>query len=169
MRSRIVGLALIAAAFSVVLFGVPLAVGLAQFAVSEEQASLQRLAGFAARTVQEDMSHDRAPTSLPAGQGDTAVALYDDDGERLLGVGPAEGDDPVEYVLSGYSGQRPSEELIAAAPVSDTHDIIGVVRAAAPVSSVYGQLLPIWMGMTALGALVLVSAWLLARRLGSVS
>lgn len=85
------------------------------------------------------------------------------------GSGRRRGDDPVEYVLSGYSGQRPSEELIAAAPVSDTHDIIGVVRAAAPVSSVYGQLLPIWMGMTALGALVLVSAWLLARRLGSVS
>lgn len=165
MRSRIVGLALIAAAFSVVLFGTPLAVGLAQFAAAEEQASLQRLAEFAARTVQADMSHDRVPTSLPDGSGEAAVALYNDDGERLLGFGPAQGDGPVEYVLSGHRGQRPSEGLIAAAPVTDTEDILGVVRAAAPVSSVYGRLVPIWLGMAALGGLVLLSAWLLARRL----
>lgn len=165
MRTRIVGLALIAAAFSVVVFGVPLAIGLAQFAVSEEQTSLQRLAGFAARSVQADMSHDRVPTSLPDGPGDAAVALYDDEGERLLGTGPPQGDDPVEYVLSGYRGQRPSDDLVAAVPVTDTDDIIGVVRAAAPVSSVYGKLVPIWLGMAALGGLVVVSAWLLARRL----
>ena len=50
MGPRIVGLALVAAAAALVLFGVPLAVGLGQYAATEERASLQRLADFVARS-----------------------------------------------------------------------------------------------------------------------
>ena len=91
MRSRVVGLALITATFAVALFGIPLAIGLAEFAVSEEHSSLQRLAGFAARSVQSDMAHDRVPRALPDGPSDAAVALYDADGALLLGAGPSVG------------------------------------------------------------------------------
>ncbi|GAA1093185.1 HAMP domain-containing sensor histidine kinase [Pseudonocardia alni] len=165
MRSRIVALAVTAAAFAVALFGIPLVIGLAEFSVAEERSSLQRLAGFAARTVQEDMTDDLVPRRLPDGPGEAAIALYDDEGTRLLGDGPAHGDPPVEYVLGSRTGPPPVEDLTVAVPVSDTGDIIGVVRTSTPPSQVYGALVPIWLGMAGLAAVVLVSAWLLARRL----
>ncbi|BBG05912.1 two-component sensor histidine kinase [Pseudonocardia saturnea] len=159
------GLALITATFAVALFGIPLAIGLAEFAVSEEHSSLQRLAGFAARSVQSDMAHDRVPRALPDGPSDAAVALYDADGALLLGAGPSEGDAAVDYVLGGRTGLPPADDLVVAVPVSGLHDIVGVVRATAPSSQVYASVMPIWLGMAALAAVVLVSTWLLARRL----
>ncbi|MBP2367934.1 sensor histidine kinase [Pseudonocardia parietis] len=154
-----------AAAFAVALFGIPLVIGLAGFAVAQERSSLQRLAGFAARTVQEDMTDDRVPRRLPDGPGDAAIALYDDEGTLLLGAGPAHGDAPVEYVLGSRTGPPPVDALTVAVPVSDTDDIIGAVRTSAPSSQVYDALIPIWLGIAGLAAVVLVSVWLLARRL----
>ncbi|MBN9738107.1 HAMP domain-containing protein [Pseudonocardia sp. P1] len=165
MRSRIVALAVTAAAFAVALFGIPLFIGLAEFVVSEERSSLRRLAQFAARTVQDDLTEDRVPTRLPDGPSGTAIALYDDDGTLLLGAGPAHGDAPVDYVLGNRTGPAPVEDLIVAVPVNDTGDIIGAIRTSAPSSQVYEALGPIWLGMAGLAAVVLVSAWLLARRL----
>jgi signal transduction histidine kinase len=165
MGSRIVRLALMAAAAALVLFGVPLAVGLGQYAATEERASLQRLADFAARSVQEDMAHDRVPARLPDPPDDAAVALYDDDGELLLGDGPPRGDEPVNRALQRGVLSIPPDQFVVAAPVSDTHEIVGVIRVAVPAGSVVGGLVPIWIGMGVLAGLVLLVVWLLARRL----
>ncbi|MET0190142.1 MAG: HAMP domain-containing sensor histidine kinase [Pseudonocardia sediminis] len=166
MRSRIVGLALTAVAFAVALFGIPLAIGLAHLAVTEEQASMQRLAGFTARSVQDDMSHDRTPSALPDGPDDTDIAVYDGDNDLVLGDGPRRGDASVEYILSDRSTSRPDDgDLTVTTPVRDGEDIIGAVRVSTPTSAVYGGLLPVWLGMAALAGIVLVAAWLLARRL----
>lgn len=165
MGSRIVGLALVAAAAALVLFGVPLAVGLGQYAATEERASLQLLADFVVGAVQEDMAHDRVPARLPDAAGDAAVALYDDDGELLLGDGPPRGDEPVERALRRGALFIPPGQFVVAAPVSDTHDVVGVIRVAAPAESVARGLLPIWLGMAVLAGLVLLVVWLLARRL----
>ena len=165
MRSRIIGLALVAASVALLLFGLPLAVGLGQFLETEKRASLQVLADFAARSVQEDLTHDRMPAELPDGSAEAAVALYDEDGMLILGDGPARGDGPVDRALSRGFLAAPSDELVVAAPISDTHDVVGVVRVAVPPSSVTQQMLPIWLGMAALAGLVLIVVWLLARRL----
>jgi signal transduction histidine kinase len=165
MRSRIVRLAVTAAAAALVLFGVPLALGLHQYATADERSSLQRLAEFAALSVQEDMSHDLDPTELPAGPDDTSVALYDEDGDLVLGAGPPVGDGPVDRVLRGGLVSGPPDQLVVAAPVSDTHDVVGVVRVALPAGTVTAMLLPIWSGMLGLGALILAAVWLFARGL----
>ena len=165
MRSRIIGLALVAASVALLLFGLPLAVGLGQFLETEKRASLQVLADFAARSVQEDLTHDRMPAELPDGSAEAAVALYDEDGMLILGDGPARGDGPVDRALSRGFLAAPSDQLVVATPISDTHDVVGVVRVAVPPSSVTQQMLPIWLGMAALAGLVLIVVWLLARRL----
>lgn len=167
MRSRIVKLALTAAAFAVALFGIPLAIGLGHLAMTEEHASLQRIASFTARSVQVELSDGSVPTDLlPDGTDDSEIAVYDDEGDLVRGVGPARGDAAVEYALGARSTPRPDDgDLTVTTPVSDGGDVVGAVRVSAPASSVYGGLVPVWMGMAGLAAVVLLAAWLLARRL----
>ena len=165
MGPRIVRLALVAAVVALVLFGLPLALGLGQFLATEKRASLQLPVDFAARSVQEDMAHDRVPARSPDRPADAAVALYDEDGELLLGDGPARGDGPVDRALSRGFLAVPSGQLVVAAPISDTHDVVGVVRVAAPPSSVTRGCSRSGLGMAALAGLVLLVAWLLGRRL----
>lgn len=165
MRSRIVRLALVAAAAALVLFGLPLGAAAYAFSVAEERASLQRLADFAALSVQEDLTHDRSPDRLPEGPDGEKVALYDDQGSLLQGEGPTRGDGPVQRALDRGLPARPPDDLVVAAPVSDTHQVVGVVRVAAPAGAVTRTLVPVSLATAALAGLVLLAVWFLARRL----
>ncbi|MGD9527682.1 sensor histidine kinase [Pseudonocardia sp.] len=165
MRRRIVGLTVLAATLAVVLFGLPLAVGAAQLTVAEEQASLQRLAGVTARSVQTELSHGDTPDEIPEGDGDTEIAVYDDDGDLIIGSGPDTGDSRVRAALQGRTTQGNDDgTLIVTVPVTGEHAVHGAVRVARPVADIYHHLVPAWLGMLALGALVLVLVWQLARR-----
>lgn len=165
MRTRIVALAVAAAALAIGLFGVPLAIGLAQFAVTEQRVALQRVADFTAQSVVTDMAHDEIPSALPVSRDDTELALYDDNGLRILGRGPRSGDAQVNQALNGRISQTTtSRDLIVTVPVNGEHDINGVVRAATPLASIYRGLVPVWLGMLGLAGLVLAVVWALARR-----
>ncbi|MFP5071683.1 sensor histidine kinase [Pseudonocardia nantongensis] len=166
MRSRIVGLALLAATVAVVLFGAPLAVGLTAFVTTGEHDSLQRLADFTARSVRDDLEEHRTPVTLPAGSGAALVGIYDDDGDRVLGDGPVHADEPVERTLNRGLPSVPREDLVVAAPVTDSDDdLVGVVRVASPPGALAARLLPLQLGTAGLAAVVLLAVWLLARRL----
>lgn len=166
MRTRIVRLALVAASVALVLFGGPLAVGLGQYAFTEELGAMQRIADFAARSVYDDLDDDHVPERLPSGpDGTAAVALYDDDADRVLGDGPAVGDEEVDRVLHRGVGDASSGELVVVAPVRDGADVIGAIRVAGSPGAVLAGLVPLWLGMLALAGLVLLVVWFLARRL----
>ena len=158
-------MALVAASVALVLFGIPLAIGLAQFATAEERASLQRVADLTARAVYDDLDDDHVPDRLPRGDGTATVALYDDDALRLVGNGPPVGDDQVDRVLHRGIVSAPPDELVVVAPVRDGEDVIGVVRVSGSLGAVLAGLVPLWLGMLALAVLVLGAVWLLARRL----
>lgn len=155
---------MIIAAIAVALFGIPLAFGLARYAVAAEGSTLQRIADLTAAAVLTDLAHDRMPAGLPAGSSDdpeALVALFDDDGIRLLGEGPPVGD---VYVTAARQGAGPEivesdGMVVVAVPVIDEHEIIGAVRATRPVSGVYTELVPIWLGMVGLAALLLAAGW----------
>mgnify|MGYP000076514929 CR=1 FL=1 len=162
MRRRIVLLALVTAGLALLLFGAPLAVGLVQFAFTEERIGLQRLADSTAWTVQDRLSHGEVPASLPAAPGDVTVALYDADGVRLAGEGPARIDRPVRPAPE--EGIQDHDDLVVVSPVSDTHHLVGVVRVAGDPQALYAALIPWWAGMSLLAGAVLTAVWLLARR-----
>lgn len=168
MRTRIVSLAVTIAAIAVALFGIPLAFGLARYAVAKEGVTLQRVADHSAAAVLTDLAHDRNPTVLPttAPATDRSVGLFDDDGKRLLGEGPVAGDEHIYGALRG-AGPRIVESdgtVVVAVPVIGEHEIIGAVRVTRPVSAVYAELVPIWLGMLGLAGCVLTAGWAIARR-----
>ena len=165
MRRRIVGLAVLAATLAVVLFGVLLAVGAGELAVAEEQAALQRLASVTARAVEPDLAHREDPDGLPDSTDDTQLAIYDPDGDLVLGSGPRSGDDPVRTALRGRPTQAVDDGmLVVGFPVAGNRGILGVVRASRPLSSVYHHLVPAGLGMVGLAVLVLGVVWFVADR-----
>ena len=164
MRRRIVALTLGAAGLALLLFGAPLAIGLGQFASTEERIVLQQVAESTAWSIQDRMAHGGVPTSLPAAPPGMTVALYAPTGVLLTGQGPPTAAPSVSLSTDPVTGWGAPEGLVVSAPVSGTHDVVGFVRVAGNPGSVYTSLVPWWLGMVALAGLVLLAVWLVARR-----
>jgi signal transduction histidine kinase len=162
VRRRIVRLAVALAAVTIVIFGVPLAVGVAQYLVVDQYNELERMADSVAIAVSGDLT---APPSAPAGAGpETQTAVYDTTGVKVSGAGP----DQVLLVADALTGVSSrgmlDSRLGVAAPVSDGDEIVGAVLVTAERSTVYLRIALVWLLMLALAAAALLVAWLLARR-----
>lgn len=165
MRTRIVGLAVLAAVLAIALFGVPLAGGVLKYAKSNERTRLLLGADAAAAAVSADVLRGKMPTDLRDPNDGTHLAVYVDRGLRILGTGPDGGDPAVYAALHGeISNKDLNGELIVAVPVTHDADVIGAVRAASPVMAVYREVALVWLGMLGLGGLAIGMVWLVARR-----
>lgn len=168
VRTRIVGLAVLASVLAISLFGVPLAVAVAQYALIDEQAKLEQVAGAAAVAVSDDVVHGEVPRWLPDAKPNTELAVYVYDDRRILritGTGPAGGDAAVGQALEGAIGRHNGDhELVVAVPVTSQGDVIGAVRAASPRGAVYRLIGLAWLVMAGLAGVAIGVVWLLARR-----
>lgn len=165
MRTRIVGLAVLAAVLAIALFGVPLAAGVLKYAKSNERTKLLLGADAAAAAVSADVLRGKMPTDLRDPNDGTHLAVYVDRGLRILGTGPEGGDPAVYDALHGQiSNKDLNGELVVAVPVTHDTDVIGAVRAASPVAAVYRQVALVWLAMLGLGGLAIGMVWLVARR-----
>ncbi|MDQ2879971.1 MAG: HAMP domain-containing histidine kinase [Actinomycetota bacterium] len=165
MRTRIVGLAVLAAVLAIALFGVPLAGGVLKYAKSNERTKLLLGADAAAAAVSADVLRGKMPTDLRDPNDGTHLAVYVDRGHRILGTGPEGGDQAVYAALHGeISNKDLNGELVVAVPVTHDTDVIGAVRAASPVAAVYRQVALAWLAMLGLGGLAIGMVWLVARR-----
>ncbi|MGH3514520.1 MAG: sensor histidine kinase [Pseudonocardiaceae bacterium] len=165
MRTRIVGLAVLAAVLAIALFGVPLAGGVLKYAKSNERTKLLLGADAAAAAVSADVLRGKMPTDLRDPNDGTHLAVYVDRGLRILGTGPEGGDPAVYAALHGeISNKDLNGELVVAVPVTHDTDVIGAVRAASPVMDVYRWVALVWLAMLGLGGLAIGMVWLVARR-----
>ncbi len=165
MRGRIVGLTVAAAVLAIVLFGLPLAAGVAAYLLGDERAELERAADVAAISVAADLAAGRPVADLPPSAGTVTLAVYDGSGARVAGDGPAvadgfvraaTGDDPV----AADAGSA----LAVAVPVTVDGQERMVVRATSPRSEVYGRAGLVWLAMAGLAVLALGAVWALSRR-----
>jgi len=164
VRRRIVGLAVLASVLAIGLFGLPLAFGVARYAVLQEEGNLVRVANAAAVAVSSDLNDGDAPSRIPKAHDHTSLAVYDRTGALVAGTGPAD-DDLVREALDGrIATGGGSDELAAAVAVTHESDVIGVVRAASPRGDIYRQVAFACLLMVALALFAIVLVWLLARR-----
>ena len=170
MRTRIIGVAVLASVLAICLFGVPLAVAVMQFAMQHERGHLVQVASDVAITVAGDVYEEDLPD--PADLRDVGddgdhidAAVYDEDGELLAGS-VAEGAAGVLYVAfdGGVQAATDGDRLVAAAPVTHSDEVIGAVLVDAPRNAVLGQVALVWSGMAALAAVAVTIAWLVGRR-----
>ncbi|HSL09125.1 MAG TPA: HAMP domain-containing sensor histidine kinase [Pseudonocardiaceae bacterium] len=165
MRTRIVGLAVLAAVLAVGLFGIPLAAGVLKYLLSEERVRLLQMADAAAVAVTADVLRGNLPNDLPAPMGKTRLAVYVERGLRIGGNGPQGGDASVQRALRGDTDTGDvAGDLVVAVPVTHDSDVIGAVRAASPRSAVYRQVVLVWLAMLGLAVLAVGTVWLVARR-----
>jgi signal transduction histidine kinase len=164
VRTRIIGLAVWCAVLAILLFGVPLAVGVLLYAQKDLRGEL---AG-SARDISIEVSGD-VEGEVPIRDFDrldaTAVAVYDEDGD-WLGGDRLDGDWPeLEQALDGEldSGQHDGQYVVAV-PVTHSDETIGAVVATNPLSALWFRVPPLWAGMAALAALAVATAWSFGRR-----
>ena len=170
MRTRIIGVAVLASVLAICLFGVPLGVGVLQFAMQHERGHLVQVASDVAISVAGDVYDDHAIDSEDLEDvgdhgDDIDAAVYDEDGERLAGAVPVENAGVLEGALDGdVRTASDGDVLVAAAPVTHSDEVIGAVLVAAPRSAVLGQVALVWAGMAGLAAMAVTIAWLVGRR-----
>jgi signal transduction histidine kinase len=169
VRTRIIGLAVWAAVLTIALFGIPLAVGVLQYALVQERSELERTANEVSIAVAADVAPGEELEELPdTDTGSAVVAVYDEDGERIGGTGPDRDDPEVAEALDGDVASATREsDLVVAVPVTHDADVIGVTRAAVPRSEVLGRVAVVWAAMAGLAGLAVGAVWLLARRQAS--
>lgn len=164
MRTRIVGLAVLASVLAIGLFGLPLAVAIARYAVLHEESNLVRVADATAVSVSTELHDGERPSGLPATVDNTELAVYDGDGDLVAGRGPAN-EELVEEALGGrIATGGGDDELAVAVAVTHETEVIGAVRVASSRSGLYQQVMIAWLGMAALAIVAVALVWLLARR-----
>jgi signal transduction histidine kinase len=166
VRKRIVTIAVAAAALAIMLFGLPLAVGVAHYYLDDERTELERLADSAALSIADELGSGRAPALSVSGP-ESRVALYSPSGALRTGSGP-----PTDHIVndaragSVVSAQM-GGDLVVAVPISDTGVVTGIVRAATPRAEVLLRTGLTWLGMLGLAILAVGLTWLLARRMAA--
>ncbi|WP_448611434.1 sensor histidine kinase [Geodermatophilus sp. URMC 60] len=167
MRTRIVALAVLTSVLAICLFAVPLAVAVLDYTVQHERGDLVRAAGDVAIDVSGDVFDDDPvdPEDLQVSDDDYAVAVYDEDGDRVAGTVPDDHPRLLSRALDGEVRSRTEgDQLVAAFPVTHSDDVVGAVLVTTPRSTVLWQVGLLWALMAGLAAAAVAIAWLVGRR-----
>ncbi len=175
MRTRIIGVALLASVLAICLFGIPLGVAVLQYGMQHERGHLVRVASDVAISVAGDVyDNERVDPADLEDLGEEGydgdyldAAVYDDDGDLLAGSVPAgrKAARVLDQALDGDVRAGTDEQtLVAAAPVTHSDEVIGAVLVTAPRSAVLEQVAVIWAGMLGLAAVAVAIACLVGRR-----
>ncbi|RBY75373.1 sensor histidine kinase [Blastococcus sp. TF02-09] len=170
MRSRIVGVTVLASVLAICLFGLPLAVAVLQYSQQQERAHLVRMASEVAIDVADDVYEgDRIDPDDLEDVGyrgdDLDTAVYDEDGGLLAGEVPGRHGRVLHRALDGdvRSGSHDGM-LLAAAPVAHGNEVIGAAVVGEPRQVVPADVALVWAGMAGLAAAAVTIAYLVGRR-----
>ena len=165
MRRRIVGLAVLAATLATCLFGIPLAVAVGRYFVTDEQHELERIADVAAIAVSGDLARAGQPSVLPSHEPGVQVSVYAKSGALVTGPGPARSGGLVRQAVHGAAATGNMGNRIAVAvPVSDGDTVVGAILVTVGRGEVYARVARAWLAMAGLAAVAVGVTWLIARR-----
>ncbi len=164
MRRRIIRLNTAVTAVAILLFGLPLAIGLTWYFASEQHRSLHDAAAGVAVAVSGDQGLRQLPANANA-EGSRRFAVYDPGGTKIAGEVPAASAALVDAALRGslVDGQIDGRYAIAV-PVTDGNTVVGAVMATESDALLSIQVAVTWGAMTALALVALIVSWLLGRR-----
>jgi signal transduction histidine kinase len=167
MRRRIILLAAAAALLATSLFGIPLAIAVANYFTQDERTELERTADAAALSIADDVLAHRSLPEFPASEEDT-TGLYAPAGALLTGSGPASADSVVSQARDGQVATgEVGAELVVAVPILQDGQLSGIVRTSAPLADGYRKIAISWLAMAGLAAAAIVLTCLLAARLAA--
>jgi signal transduction histidine kinase len=170
VRTRIIGVAVLASAIATFLFGVPLALAVLRHLMGQERGHLVRVANDVAIHVADHVEggspiEPEDVTDVGDDGEDLTAAVFDADGELLAGVAP-DGDLAVlaEALDGDIAADVDGDVLVAAAPVTHGQDVVGAVVVSEPRNDVLAEVALIWTAMAGLALVAVTVAWLVGRR-----
>ncbi|MEA2687161.1 MAG: hypothetical protein QOE93_2356 [Actinomycetota bacterium] len=164
MRRRILASMVLVTLVAVVGFAVPLALSASRVFRDREVGRLEREATSAEGAVGPGGLHSSDPIELPPHPPNLQVGLYDDQGVRVAGAGPARGGTEVSSALVGrVEDDHDGPWLAVAVPIHDEETVVGAARAAVPWSEVTTDTYQSWLVMAALGVVAVGLAAALGR------
>ncbi|WP_028933573.1 sensor histidine kinase [Pseudonocardia spinosispora] len=166
MRTRIVGLAVLAATLAIALFGVPLAAFVVRYLIDDEHSELERSADLAAVTVGIQLALGQQPGPVASTEHDAILAVYDPSGRRMIGEGPPIGDVAVDRARNGriHVADRDGG-IVVAVPIRHGDTLLAMVRASTTATEVYTRIALVWLLMAGLALMAVLAVWLIARRM----
>jgi signal transduction histidine kinase len=169
VRTRIIGVAVLASVLAACLFGGPLAVGVLRYLLRKERGHLVGVTNDVAITVAADV-YDGAPidaddiSDIGEDGEHLTAAVFDGNGNRLAGAAPDGEADVLAGALNGdIRTGGDGDVLVAAAPVTHGDEVIGAVVVSEPRSDVLAEVALIWAAMAGLAAVAVTVAWLVGR------
>jgi signal transduction histidine kinase len=162
----IVGVVIVA----LLVLGVPLAVAVARLYESEEVLRLEREANEARTAVSTSRVERGERMRIGSDDGANRFVVYDAQGRRLGGKGPARADGPTRKALDGDTADaRIGDRIIVAVPINGDREVVGALRASRSGERVASRTRQAWlvMGLFGLVAIAVSAglAWWQARRL----
>ncbi|HTC80703.1 MAG TPA: HAMP domain-containing protein, partial [Acidimicrobiia bacterium] len=165
MTRRILTTIVAVTTLAVAIFGVPLALGVRRLYYNEAVVRLEREAAEAGIAVPASFTETGDPVELPEPGGAIGLALYRQDGAKVVGRGPARADEAVTAALQGdvREGRAPGA-LVVAVPLSSEERVFAAIRASVPRRVVDARVRRAWLTMAALATGALATAGALAWR-----
>lgn len=164
MRAQVRNAIVVVVALALLLFGLPLAIVLDRLSTSQALTGLQRDATRGVAAVPDNILEAGTPVTVPSGTDDFQLAVYDAQGARVAGSGPARsplaGRAADGHEHDGHDGP----DLAVVVPVLSDTTVAGSVRAAVPLARLQAQSYRMWGLLAALALLVIGVAVVLARR-----
>jgi signal transduction histidine kinase len=165
VRKRIIALTVLTTTLALVLFGAPLAIGVARYYANDERAELERVADSAALMISSDVVHREPMRHFSKTDDVTSVGFYRADGTRSRGAGPVRLEPAAAAVPAGQvASADTASDLVVAVPIVDNGKVTGIVRAATTRNEVYRRTWLTWLVMLAFAVVALAATGLIARR-----
>lgn len=169
MRRRIIRLSTAVTLVAIVLFGLPLAIGLTRYFISEQHRALHDATAGIAVAVSGDQGLRQLPANANAGSGGRAFAVYDPGGSRLAGGADVAAAELVGSALHGNVVDRRMDGRYAVAlPVTDGDTVVGAVVGSQPDRLLSAPVAVTWSAMALLALLALTVSRLVGRRQAQV-
>ena len=166
MKRRVVRTALGSAAFALAILVIPLAIVAVVLFVGQARQTLEHDALAAALAVGPSYATGD-PVEL-GGSSESTVGLYNLQGRRVAGAGPARWDSVTAHAAAGSLVEGgDAATMVVAEPVSNNEAVIAVVRSARPWSSIVAGAIVICLIVLAIAACVIGITYLVARRIGA--
>jgi signal transduction histidine kinase len=147
-------------------FGLPLALFAQRLYRNQAVVRLQEDAAEAGIAVPASFETSDDPVELPPPGDGTRLALYDAEGVRRVGDGPARADPAVTAALRGEASEGAGGGfMVAAVPLTADERVFAAVRAAVPRRAVDARVHRAWLAMAGLAVTALAAAALVAHTL----
>lgn len=167
MRRRIRGAIVGVSAIILLVLGVPLAIVVHRSALDSEMVELQATAATALTEIEVPLHPDQLAQIATEPDAPQRFGVYDADGNKVFGRGPATADAVVNKALSGETASSADGEIIVATPITapGSERVAGVLRITESMSGADNRSLKAWLVMGAAGLAALGLAWVIGNRL----